>query len=346
MRYHLGLAALILIGGIVGGWWFSRSAAAPTTPMGIRDSIAGGDAVVVSYTRAGNGTGAATTITFIKGKGWTWQQAGFGGSRGTTVIRASSHTLMAAAPGCYIAIPDDNAPDTPLVPGVNLVRDLSRAPQLKEEGAIYTYMAPGDSDEAQMKVSEDLGGIAVTHSYRATATLESNPQGAGSIQPGVYTVRRASPAEREAAISMLSTAKASPVATFTVRQRALAPGAAGTAGAIALVSPEGCPDALAVNPAALGPASSPIVFSMVNLQAVLGTPARLEGGKVVLTNVVVVHQPFEAATDVLLNEIQAGAVGAAPIREGLTFGLPPEPQFSQQAVMAIAGCQPKPWFPC
>lgn len=347
MRYHLGLAALILVGGIVAGWWFSRGSAAPTTPIGIRNSIATNDSVVVSYSRAGGAANGATTITFLKGKGWIWQQPGSAASGGTVVIVASSHALMAAAPGCYIAIPNADAPNAPVVPGVNLVRDLNSAPGLKQDGAIYTYQVAGDNGIGGLHVSEDLGGIATTQSYRATVTVIGSPgQGNANVQPGVYTVQRATAAERDAAERMLSQTKASPVAAFTVKQRLLKAGAPTQAGGIAMVSPEGCPGALAINPDVLGTNASPLFFSMANPRATLGVSVTTKGNEVFLAGIVVVDQPFDAATDVLLGAI-GSAPQTAPIREGLTFSLPSTgASGGTPALMSIADCHAEAWFPC
>ena len=346
MRYHLGLAALILVGGIVAGWWFSRGSAAPRTPVEIRNSVASADAVVVTFSGTGGATGVSTTITFLKDKGWTWQQPGRNAIGGTTLIAGSSHTLMAAAPGCYIEIPDDDAPDAPLVPGVNMVRDLANAPQLKQDGTTYSYQVAGDNGQDGLNVSEDLAGIATTQSYRATVTLEGSPQQASpSAQPGVYIIRRASAPERDAANRMLSETKASPVAAFTVKQRLLAAGAPTQAGGIAMVSPEGCPSALAINPGVLGAHASPLFFSMANPTVTLGVGAAIQGPDVMLKGIVVVDQPFNGSTDALLAAIRGGSPQTVPIREGLVFALAPA-KGGTPALMFIDGCQAEAWFPC
>ncbi len=345
MRYHLGLAALILIGGIVGGWWFSRGSAGPKTPIDFRNSIATGDAVVVNFSGAGDSAGVSTTITFVKDKGWTWQQPGGAGS-GTIVIAAPSHTLMAAAPGCYIAIPDDDAPAEPLVPGIGLVRDLGHAPGLKQVDDTYSYTVPGDGGTAPLSISENLADIATTHSYKATVTIEGSPgETSGRVQPGVYTIRAASSPERQAAERMLSDTVASPVAAFTVKQRLLQAGAPTQAGGVAMVSPEDCPDALAINPDVLGANASPLFFSMANPAVTLGVKVATQGPHVLLKNVVVVDQPFDASTDILLAAVADGGAQTVAIHEGLTFS-PPAGADGSAALMSIADCHATAWFPC
>jgi len=350
VRYHLGLAALILIGGIVGGWWFSRGSSGPKTPVEIRNSIATGDAVVVNFRGTADSAGVSTTITFVKDKGWTWQQPGGAGSHGTIVIAAPSHTLMAAAPGCYITIPDTDAPSAPSVPGVNLVRDLGHAPALKQAGDTYSYTVPADAGTGTppLSISENLAGIAATHTYKATVTIEGSPGGtSGRIQPGVYTIQAASSAERQAAERMLSDTVASPVAAFTVKQRLLQGGAPTQAGGIAMVSPEDCPDALAINPDVLGTNASPLFFSMANPAVTLGVAVTTKGPNVLLKDVLVVDQPFDANTDVLLAALAKAGKQTVPIREGLTFSLPPTGGAgSAPALMSVSGCQATAWFPC
>lgn len=250
---------------------------------------------------------------------------------------------MAAAPGCYIAIPEDDAPAAPMVPGVSLVRDLSHAPQLKQDGAIYSYHISGDDGGGGLNVREDLGGIATTQSYRATVTSDGS---GGTGLPGVYVVRRATEVEADLAKRLLSGAKASPVAAFTVRQRALVAGAPVQGGSIAMVSPEGCPDALSINPGSLGEMPSPQFFSMANPTQVLGVSASMRGNEIMLANAIAVGLPFDAPAEDLLGALASGAPRPTAIKEGLTFGLPQGENGEPRALMSITGCKPEPWFAC
>jgi hypothetical protein len=348
VRVHLGLAALILISGIVAGWWFGRTAAGPNDPVGMRNAIASSDAIVVTYQRAGASSSPLTTITFIENKGWVWDRAGANGTTAGQVIATSSRTLAAAAPGCYIEIP---GAETPLVPGVNLARDLEHAPDLHQEGQTYSYhLATGDDDDndeitGTVDVTENLAALAVAHSYTARVNPVGRQPTSGAVQPGIYTVRRASDAEREMAEKLLRDTKASPVAEFTVQQRAVVVGQEPQLGAMQMVSPKACPGAVVINPTIIGAGNDPSVFTESNAQATLGAGIRASSGGLALSGVLPLDLSIGAPASDLLNAITSGTPQIVALKQGVTFAV----QYSAgatPAVMSISQCQAQPWFPC
>jgi hypothetical protein len=345
VRIHLGLAALILIGGIVAGWWFQQAPHTPHDPVEMRDAIASGDAVVVTFRRQGSSAGPATTITFIRDKGWIWQRPAHANAA-AMVISKPSETLAAAAPGCYIAIQDVAAP---VVPGVNLASDLGHAPGLKVSGDLYTYQVSDEEGNATvgLDVREDLSGIAQTQTFTASLSLALSgaEQHVATVAPGTYTVRRATGPERKAAEQLLASAKASPVATFTVAQRAVGPDQPIQTGAIQMVSPRACPGAVVLDPEVLGKSPTLSVFTESNPKAILGVAIQTAGGQVSIAGVLPVDLPITAPADRLLAELTSATPQDVVLRRGVTFGLAPATG-PTWPVLAIAACQPQPWFPC
>lgn len=346
VRVHLGLAALILIGGIVGGWWFSRSPQDTKSPVEVRNEIARSDAITVIFQRSGNAAGSPATITFIRGKGWIWDQPPGTTTPGATVISRQSETIAAASAGCYIAIPQ-LAP--PVVPGVTVTNDLNAVAGLENDQDVYRYSLPEGGDEpGRVSVSEDLSTTVVGESYTATIRFDSDQPGApAAANPGVYIVRKATAQDRERALQLFDEAHASPVATFTIEQRPVVPGQQPQYGNMQLVSPRDCPAAIVANPRVIPQSSLPSVFAQTNARAALGTIVQSFGGQLMLQSVRPVATPMDAPAETILEAIQAAGAQSLPLQPGATFAtMTSRQQGAVATLMSVTACEPQAWFPC
>ncbi len=362
MRWHLAIAVLMLAGLVAAGVWYARpSSSAPEGPVAARNQVAQSPAVVVTFFAYGLPDAMTPrsvlpdppTMTFIRGEGWVWHApAGPGDTQAGMVISAPGRTLAAVAPGCYESIPAQIAPAAWDVPGINMMRNLTTGQGVTKDGDRYTYGVQED-DGSTAAVTEDLEGVAQNRSYSAEVTraTTSSKTAATAGLTSLFSVREATASERDAALRLLTTARASATTAIELDLRVLGDAPAdGPFQSLHLVSLKDCPTNITTDYSKWEPSppTTPDLFRETPPGYFLTAPMHISKDAVALTHVVPVTGFIAPSTAALLASssstdevrLQAGTMFAVLVHE-------PAPTIRDVAlVYRVASCQASAWFPC
>lgn len=224
----------------------------PSDPPFTRDRLVDGNSLVVTFRPDGLIEGYKYTL--LDDGEWLWERTTPDGLAGDAFVYNGKDYLLRLAPGCYAKL-DSVTP--PLIPGVTTTPRLKglKGRRNMPDGTYQYDVEVGEwgwnpaQTHSHIVVDEDLAHLKdPDESYEATTT---GPPAATYY--GHYVIEKAPRADRDNARAVISAAKASPTAQFTVRMRTIASQIGDpVTGPYTVLVAQGCPDA----PGQLYPASA------------------------------------------------------------------------------------------